>query len=466
MRHTAAMTAFLFCSVISSPATAAKLSGVDGKTKPPAASDPAQADMERTAALLEAKYQEEKTIESLVKAAAAYTNIGRDARAILYMEKAGREGDAGQKARAATSLREWKRRAAPVTIIGLPADLPMTSRLVLSGEGEPPQQVSLADLQESPGALPVLHVNPRLWSVTIIPDSPAYGEVTLPLSVGAVGPATLTVELPRVNYPVTFQLGPGAPPEAKLTLKDPTGSTPTREEIIRGGEHTLQLRPGTWQYSVKAEGYSTTSGSVVSMAEPTPVAISLVLEPPPPLPIVEKKGALSLTLRDRQGLGIGFGVAAITLTATGVGFAAMGARRGFECAEPDCLAALDAVGAVSIGTSLIGSGVGAAVGAVSTRFAKKRSVLKTEAIVGGALFVGGLAWYLAEVFGCYDLGARPRDHAAAMILGTGAGLAGASVTGLGVNRYRKRHPRSSRSAVDIGPNVSPRAFGVTLRAAF
>lgn len=425
---------------------------------------------------------ESREPHELWQAAKAYSNAGRDARAIVCWRRALAAGLAGADADAArASLRDALRRTAPLTLRIGPVEPSDEALLEFSRPSDvAPFTVKLAELRDLAAGTFILHIEPFSiegkkskdrkaeageWQLRLVHQDAAYNTASARILVDSIVPKTVDLELTLTEHRVRFILPAGGPTSVTLRLKHTTAPTWIRNELIRSPKAEFSLPAGTWTYTVEAVGY-TGGGTFAAVADASTVTLELAADPPPPAVVTRTPpvdGPPELLLpRERKILGGSILGVAFTSVAIGTGFLVWGTRRGFACAADDrtCQYALDSVGGVSVGSAMIGAGVGASVAAITALRARQRRPFVGEAIAGGALLLGGGAWYLGEIFGCYDLGGRPRDHIAAALLGAGAGMLTASTVNLLIQR------RSARGRLVPQPTVSSTTIGLTLHARF
>jgi len=219
---------------------------------------------------------------------------------------------------------------------------------------------------------------------------------------------------------------------------------------------TLRLRAGAYTLRARAPGFD----------EQT---VAVTLDAPRQLDLRLRRDAAE---RARLGLALGLGGSGLVLGAIGAGFIGRGAgeladlrRVGAlpDCGTPErCSAAENGALDLSSGLAMLGSGIGAGVVAATLGARASDRALKIEAGVGGAMFVGGLIWYVAEIQGPYSLQHRARDHIAATMLGGGAGLLGAAVISLVTQRLVRR----TRPVHALSPAFSPNSVSLTWNARF
>ncbi len=416
----------------------------------------------------EARYRETGDPHDLWAAGKAYSNAGRDTRAILCWKRALAAGLAGAEADAArASLRDAQRRTAPLTLRIGPVEPSDVAVLELSRPGDvAPFTVKLAELRDA-GTTFTLHVEPVKegeWQLRLVPPDPAYNAASATLRVDSLAPQTVDLALTPAEHRVRFTVAPGGPASITLTLTHAADPTRTRREVIRSPDTEVSLPAGDWTYTAEAVGY-TGGGSFAAIADAPPITLELAADAPLPAgtPPIQPASPSDLLLpRERKILGGSMLGVAATSVAVGVSFVAWGVDRGFACATDDltCQYALDSVGIVSVGGAMIGAGLGASVAAITALRSNKRRPFVGEAIAGGVLLLGGGAWHLGEIFGCYDLGGRPRDHISATLLGAGAGMLTASAVNLLVQR------RSARRRVVPQPTLSSTTLGLSLHARF
>lgn len=412
----------------------------------------------------EARYRETGDPHDLWKAAKAHSNAGRDARAIVCWQRALAAGLTGADADAIrTSLRDAWRRTAPITLRVSPGEPPDDALLELSRAGDAaPLTVRLGELRDSGAAPLTLHVEPGEWQLRLVPGT-AHNAAAATLRVDSLAAQTVDLALTPAEHRVRFTLAAGGPASVTLTLTHAADPTRTRREVVRHPETELSLPAGDWTYTAEAVGH-TGRGTFAAVADAS-VALELAANPrtPAATPPTPPTSLPELLLpRERKILGGSILGVAATSVAIGTGFLVWGASRGFACATDDltCQYALDSVGGVSVGSAMLGAGVGAGVAAITALRSRQRRPFVGEAIAGGVLLLGGGAWYLGEIYGCYDLGARPRDHIAATLLGAGAGMLTASAVNLLVQR------RSARRRLVPQPTLSSTTIGLTLHARF
>ncbi len=219
---------------------------------------------------------------------------------------------------------------------------------------------------------------------------------------------------------------------------------------------TLRLPTGAYTLRIRAPGFAE---QTVAVDLATTRQLDLRLRP-------------DATERARLGLALGLGGTGLVLGAIGTGFIVRGAgeladqrRAGAvpNCLTPErCSAAANGALDLSSGLALLGSGLGAGIVAATVGARAQDRALKLEAGFGAGFFVGGLIWYVAEIQGPYTLQHRARDHVAAMILGSGAGLLGAATISLVTRRLvRRKHPAHA-----LAPALSPNSVGLTWHARF
>ncbi len=323
-----------------------------------------------------------------------------------------------------------------------------------------------------------LAFEPGAWSVTLqLPDQPPI-VARFDLSAGVASPTvTLALPAPAIEMPPTPPPLP-VPVDLTLSITPPralargvelqwsssepasASSTPSSgaQTLPRTARSpvTLRLPTGAYTLSIRAPGFSE---QTIAVDLATTRRVDLRLRP-------------DATERARLGLAFGLGGTGLVLGAIGTGFIARGAgeladqrRAG---AVPDCgtlercrtaeNGALD----LSSGLALLGSGIGAGIVAATVGARAQDRALKLEAGFGAGLFVGGLIWYVAEIQGPYTLQHRARDHVAAMMLGSGAGLLGAATISLVTRRLvRRKHPAHA-----LAPALSPNSVGLTWHARF
>lgn len=253
----------------------------------------------------------------------------------------------------------------------------------------------------------------------------------IPFTVAEVDapPVELPAPTPRIAAPplplattgsLTVQVGP---PRAlrrgvEISLKSDTA---TRQETLRSATTTWELPRGAWTVSAAAADWMTTPRTVTVAEQPQRLDFTLRLSP-----AARRQRIVAPSILGGLGLGLVTGGAALV---------ARGSRRDIDCLDATtCEAAANSVLDVSSGLALVGTGVGALIPAVTAAAGARSRALAAEAGVGGALFASGLTWYLAEAIGTTALDHRPREHAAAAMLGLGAGLVGSAVIHLLVRR--------------------------------
>ena len=260
-----------------------------------------------------------------------------------------------------------------------------------------------------------------------------------PLAPDTPAPATLTLDL-----------GPRGALARGITVT-PDGPTPADARTLQTSSATWTLPPGAWTLRATAPDRRPTTATVtLRPAEARHLAMHLPRDRP---------------AQTRLGLGLGLGGAGLVLMTTG---ALLTARTSgaLTCSDHDtCAAAADRVLDRSIGFSLIGAGLGAAVPALTAGLGRRASTdraLIIEAGAGVVLLGGGVAWYLSEVTRTTALDHMPRQHAAATLRGIGGGMLGSAVVGLIVRRLTRGKP----STVSVTPSFSRHTRGLTLQARF
>lgn len=341
-----------------------------------------------------------------------------------------------------------------------------------------------------------LAFEPGTWSVTLqLADQPPI-VARFDLSAGVASPTvTLTLPVPAIETPPT---PPPLPVPVDLTLTiapqralargvelqwssseaasasaavssestGSNGSQPQSSALAASGSQTLpratrspvplRLPTGAYTLRIRAPGFAE---QTVAVDLATTRQLDLRLRP-------------DATERARLGLALGLGGTGLVLGAIGTGFIVRGAgeladqrRVGAlpNCLTPErCSAAVNGALDLSSGLAMLGSGLGAGIVAATVGARAQDRALKLEAGFGAGFFVGGLIWYVAEIQGPYTLQHRARDHVAAMMLGSGAGLLGAATISLVTRRLvRRKHPAHA-----LAPALSPNSVGLTWHARF
>lgn len=394
-----------------------------------------------------------------VAAARQYAALARDA-APRYLFNAGMAREAaGELAHAALLWRRYlasgtaspedrellarKLAAAAASLIPrqFAAD-PQISALTLTHGDNDPLELGPADLADP------LILEAGEWTARILsPGEPL--ELRFTVADPAAPPVVLSAPPVHVDPPpdpptptgdLTLHLGP---PRAlrrgvEISLKNDLG---VRHETQKTAEATWNLPRGTWTVSAAAADRTTITKTVTVGDLPERLDLSLRLSP-----AARRQRIVAPAILGAAGLGLAVGGAVLV---------ARGRRDDLTCVdETTCTAAANSVLDVSAGLALVGTGVGALIPAATAAAGARTRVLAVEAGLGATIFTGGLTWYLAETRSDYQLDARGRDHAAATILGAGAGMLGSAAVVLIVRRIL------ARRAAPIA--VAPTSRGVTI----
>lgn len=266
---------------------------------------------------------------------------------------------------------------------------------------------------------------------------PAAPPVVLSASPVHVDPPPLP---PTTTGTLTVHLGP---PRAlrggvEISLKNDMG---LRQDLQKTAAATWDLPRGAWTVTAAAPDRTTIKKTVTVADLPQHLDLELRLSP--------------AARRQRIVMPAILGAAGLGLTVGGAVMITRGRRNDLTCLDATtCTAAANSVLDVSAGLALVGTGVGALIPAATAAAGARPRALAIEAGIGAAIFTGGLTWYLAETRSDYQLDARARDHAAATILGAGAGMLGSAAIALIVRKVLNRR------AAPVA--VAPTSRGVTI----
>lgn len=278
-------------------------------------------------------------------------------------------------------------------------------------------------------------------------------EVLAPTPAEARPPIASTA--PAAPATLILEIGPRRALARGVTVTA-DGPAPAVTRTLRAPSSPWVLRAGAWTLRATAPDRQTASATITLGPDDT------------------RRVALHLprdrAAQTRLGLGLGLGGAGLVFVTAGAVVAARAPHRDLLCDDhATCSATADHVLDRSIGFSLIGTGLGAAVPAVTAGLGRTGNAptssdraLMAEAGVGGVLLVGGLAWYLSEVTRTTALDDIPRQHAAATLRGLGGGMLGGAVISLVVRRLT----RGKTLPVAVAPSFSRHTQGLALRAQF
>ncbi len=301
------------------------------------------------------------------------------------------------------------------------------------------------------------------WTATLIrpgrPDASASFRVAADaestITLGAEAPAPAIAPTPVINTPpapatLTLELGPRRALARGVTVTA-TGPTHPGPRTLRSASTPWTLPAGAWTLRATAQDRRPAE-TTVTLAPGETRRLALQLRPDRPT-------------QARLGLGIGLGGAGLVLLTTGAVVTARSSGA-LTCIDLDtCSSAANQVLDRSIGFSLIGAGLGAAVPALTTGLGRKPAtdrILMIEAGAGAMMLVGGVAWYFSEVTRTTALDAMPRQHAAATLRGLGGGMLGGALISLVVRRLTRDRP----APVTVIPDLSLHTRGLALQARF
>lgn len=289
----------------------------------------------------------------------------------------------------------------------------------------PDRAVVVAQFRVAPDAEPVIAFGA---------DMPAAPAEPAPTQPPPTVPADLTIHL---GPPRALARG------ATVTL---TGPEP-RKLHVRDPSTSWKLPPGAWDIRVVAPDHAPATASArLGAGEARTLRLDLRRD---------RAGQV------RLGLGLGLGGAGLVFLTAGAVVAARAPHQNLPCSDAaTCRSSADAVLDRSIGFALIGTGLGAAVPALTAGLVRRPDrALQVEAGVGGALLVGGLAWYVSEASKTTALDHTAREHTAATVLGLGGGLLGGAAIALLVRHL-------TRSRTNTAVSIAPQPRGLALQTRF
>lgn len=378
----------------------------------------------------------------------AREGAGDDTAAYVHMRRflASAADDAPDRERATRRTAAILARTTRISLHTPQHDAPLTlhlRRLGATHSGEPPLVIPLAILPARDGAHE-LALTPGEWEFTLDPARVGDMEVA-PLRIGVhPGAHKLKLELTAspVRHQLTLELGPDRALDRGITidLRRPGGLsfkvvTPDTRIVRR------ELPPGTWTYEARARGFIPQKHPI-TLDGPITVQIQLASKWP------EER---------RKRLKLGLGLAGAGLVTGIVGGALMGyanrRMKNRDVFSGDGTKPEPAMIIADIGAALLGTTLGAGIGAIASS-SRSRRLWLAEAGVGALTIVAATSWYAttAEKTTLSDSSVprtafelNPHGIAAAGLLGLGSSLLTASVVTLINKRGRPRTKNSAQS---------------------
>lgn len=304
----------------------------------------------------------------------------------------------------------------------------------------------------------VVHLEPGQWRgrteggavpeqmFQVLQAAPENRVVLLPPVVAPVSrPAPVPVE---VHVTPAWALRPGA----RLVLI--SSQDPAKVVALTRTTTQVSVTPGTWRATLRLPGREVLERELLVRG---PVRLSFA-------------PGLDRTSKARVGLGVGLGTASLGLFTWGAAWMASGRRT-----AAGVKSSADALHSYALrvdGAAVFAAGAGALGVAVTDAFGLRKGVLGIETGIGAGLMVAGTAWLVGEKYRMAGstvsdsegmtpqellAGQRPRETAAAVMLGLGAGTAVAGMVSLITAAAVKRESGRVRR---LEPLVGPWSLGM------